>query len=172
MHDCIVLYAKKAAGRLFWYPDGLYWQFDAVLSAYDGLRRLTVEDESGNRLSLGIPQPEGSRMRLARRVSETQLRHAGFRPDALRTAELLPAYDSACPVQPADRPADAEAPSCPDGTAVGRIVCRESPPALLEPFEPGQPLSLAAWYRLLTVETQGDGRFAVLPLGKNRVSAE
>ena len=172
MRDCTVYLDGEAAGRLFWYPDGLYRQFDAVLTAYDGLRRLIAADEAGNRLSLGIPQPEGNRMRLRRRISATQLAHLGFRPDALRTAELLPVSESLSLTQPKGVSDAGEASDCPDGTAAGRIVCRESPPALLEPFEMGQPLSLAAWYRSLTVETQGDRRFAVLPLGKKRCPEE
>ena len=172
MRDCTVYLDGEAAGRLFRYQDGLYWQFDAVLTAYDGLRRLIAADEAGNRLSLGIPLPEGGRMRLRRRISGTQLRYAGFHPDALQDAELLPASDGTSPTQPKCVSDAGEASTCPDGTAAGRIVCRESPPALLEPFETGKPLSLAAWYRSLTLETQGNSRFAVLPLGKNRCPEE
>ena len=150
MSEYPVKLEDRAVGRLFWVRDGLYRRYDAVLDAGIGVRRLALYDAQGCRCPLGIPVPEGGTLRLRGRVSETQLGHAGFSPEDPLTARLEPLNASPASV----------------GTVCGSLSVsyRASPPALLEPFDPKAPVSLAAWFARLRVETTEGRRFLVLDL--------
>lgn len=100
--------------------------------------------------------PQGDAFRLRRRISATELARMGFSPEGGMTACLLPAPPGAAPEAPAEVPAG---PAASPETA---LVLQASGAA--EPFVPGRPLSLAAWYRDLTVVRDG-ARICVLLSG-------
>ena len=153
MQDCTVTLEGAPQGQLVCRREGLYWQFDAVLQPYTGLRRLFVQSGAGKPLLLGTPEPEAGQMRLRRRVSATQLAQDGFDPEGALTAVLT---------LPGEAPlSNREARPAPPGAGV---TFRAEPPALLEAFDPTQPITLAAWFGALTPETVDGRRFLVLPL--------
>ena len=179
MPNCDILREGARAGQLSWSRDGLYWRFDADLAPYQAVLRLEAQDAAGARLTLGTPAPAGASMRLRRRISATELRSLGFSPEGPLTARLLPPQDvteahSPAPWEPVSHPeAQFPAPSAP-GTRAGvpmgvpeaPLFRRTAPEALVEPFKPGRPLSLAAWFRELDVETEGNTVYLVLSSGK------
>ena len=166
MRECAILSGGTRAGTLRWEREGLYWRFDAVLDPYPGVRRLEAYDASGRPLRLGIPAPEGRRMRLRHTVSGTQLLWEGFALDGALTAALLPVLPAgggtreAFPpdgVVPAPEELTRRDPAFADCPTHG-LYYRPSTKTLLEPFEPTRPLALAPWYRRLRVETVGGKR--------------
>ena len=175
MPNCDILREGTRAGQLSWSRDGLYWRFDADLASYQAVLRLEAQDAAGARLTLGTPAPAGASMRLRRRFSATGLRSLGFSPEGPLTARLLPPRDAEgthapAPLEPVSHPeAHFPAPLAPEsragvpmGVPEAPLFRRAGPEALVEPFVPGRPLSLAAWFRELDVETDGSAVFLVL----------
>lgn len=173
MRECAIMNRDTRVGTLTWTREGLYWHFDAILDPYAGLRRLEVADSAGHTLRLGIPAPEGRRMRLRRIISGTQLLWESFRLDGALSATLLPYSPESSVKSPASFPPEdvrpvpdtilREYPSLADCPTRG-LYYRSSPRSLIEPFEPGKPLALAPWYPQLRMEMIGGRRCLVLRL--------
>ncbi|MEA4824545.1 MAG: hypothetical protein VB111_10595 [Clostridiaceae bacterium] len=171
MRECAIMNRDTRVGTLTWAREGLYWHFDAILDPYAGLRRLEIADAAGHTLRLGIPVPEGRRMRLRRTISGTQLLWESFRLDGALSAMLHPyspepsatASVSFPPedVRPAPDTLSREYPAFANCPTRG-LYYRSSPRTLIEPFEPQKPLALAPWYQQLRMEMIGGRRCLVL----------
>ena len=155
-----VYFEERRAGSLDWRqePGGVRIVLDCEICSACILR-VYAETEGAAPLYVGLPEPQGGRLRLARRLSAETLRQAGWTGKEPLRVYLAEQQEQAPRVEPEKRAPRTEPPRTGDAVLDALIEAgavsaerTEDGVCLSCPFSPHEPFALAPAFVLCRVE--------------------